>query len=112
MVTSQQWSTRTFGNEDRLPRVPLPVLRDSCDRFLAWCAPLLTDEQLAATEKAVAHFAAPGGPGETLHAALADYDASAGVHSWLDAFWPYRYLGRRDRIPPHANIFFLFPAAG
>jgi carnitine O-acetyltransferase len=111
MVTSQEWSTRTFGNEDRLPRVPLPALSDTCDRFLAWCAPLLTDEQLAATEKAVADFAAPGGPGEPLHAALAGYDATAGVHSWLDTFWPARYLGRRDRIALNANFFFLFADA-
>ena len=111
MVTSQQWSTRTFGNEDQLPRVPLPALRETCDRFLSWCAPLLTGEQLAATEKAVEDFAAPGGPGEPLQAALAEYDATAGVHSWLDTFWPYRYLGRRDRIALNANFFFLFEDA-
>src|ERR1700753_2458785 len=112
MVTSQQWSTRTFGNEDRLPRVPLPALTDTCDRFLSWCAPLLTDEQLAATERAVKDFAAPGGPGAPLQAGLAAYDASPGVHSWLDTFWPARYLGRRDRIALIANFFFLFADSG
>lgn len=30
------------------------------------------------------------------------------MHSWLDTFWPYRYLGRRDRIALNANFFFLF----
>ncbi|MCI2422434.1 choline/carnitine O-acyltransferase [Saccharopolyspora sp. K220] len=108
MNSSQTWSTRTFGNEDRLPRVPLPTLEDSCQRFVEWCAPLLTPDELAATEAAVASFLRPDSPARTLHAALEQYNADADVHSWLDTFWPYRYLGRRDRIALNANFFFLF----
>ena len=84
------------------------LLEESCERFLAWCAPLLTPEQRAATEAEVAAFLPPDGPGPILQAALAGYDATDGVHSWLDTFWPYRYLGRRDRIALNANFFFLF----
>ncbi|MFI7103655.1 choline/carnitine O-acyltransferase [Streptomyces sp. NPDC050161] len=98
----------TFAREDSLPRVPLPTLEESCERFLTWCRPLLTADELAATEAEVAAFRRPGGPGETLQAALAAYDTTDGVHSWLDTFWPYRYLGRRDRIALNANFFFLF----
>ncbi|MEU4521780.1 choline/carnitine O-acyltransferase [Amycolatopsis sp. NPDC024027] len=105
-VSSPEWSTRTFGNEDRLPRVPVPTLEDSGRRFLEWCAPLLTPEELAETEAAVAEFLA--GPGPALQARLEEYDRSPGVRSWLDTFWPYRYLGRRDRIALNANFFFLF----
>ncbi|MCQ4079503.1 choline/carnitine O-acyltransferase [Streptomyces sp. RB6PN25] len=101
-------ATPTFALEDTLPRVPLPTLEESCERFLAWCAPLLTEAELAATEAEVAAFLRPGGPGRMLHAALEEYDATEGVHSWLDTFWPYRYLGRRDRIALNANFFFLF----
>jgi carnitine O-acetyltransferase len=108
LTSSQERSARTFGNEDRLPRVPLPTLEDSCERFLDWCAPLLTADELATTGAAVASFLRPDGAGHTLHAALARYDATPGVHSWLDTFWPYRYLGRRDRIALNANFFFLF----
>ncbi|MGD9525366.1 choline/carnitine O-acyltransferase [Pseudonocardia sp.] len=103
-------STRTFGNEDALPRVPLPALEDSCARFLDWCAPLLTADELAATETAVAELLKPDGPARVLHRALEEFDATA--DSWLDAFWPYRYLGRRDRIALNANFFFLFQPAG
>ncbi|MFE1774904.1 choline/carnitine O-acyltransferase [Streptomyces sp. NPDC059008] len=97
--------------EDSLPRVPLPSLEESCERFLAWCAPLLTADELAATEAEVAAYLRPGGPGRVLQAALEEYDATEGVHSWLDTFWPYRYLGRRDRIALNANFFFLFQDA-
>ncbi|MQY06563.1 choline/carnitine O-acyltransferase [Actinomadura macrotermitis] len=102
----------TFSNEELLPRVPLPALEDTCARFLEWCAPLLTEEELAATRAEVAAFLEPGGTGRRLHAELAAYDAAEGVHSWLDTFWPYRYLGRRDRIALNANFFFLFQDAG
>ncbi|OZM71840.1 carnitine O-acetyltransferase [Amycolatopsis antarctica] len=112
MNGSQDLSARTFGNEDGLPRVPLPTVEDSCARFLEWCAPLLTAEQLAATEEAVQRFRGPGSPAHVLQDALLRYDAEDGVHSWLDTFWPYRYLGRRDRIALNANFFFLFADSG
>ncbi|MBF6474487.1 MULTISPECIES: choline/carnitine O-acyltransferase [Nocardia] len=99
---------RTFAADDHLPRVPLPTLEDSCGRFLQWCEPLLTADELAATRVAVDDLLRPDGPGRTLHAALAEYDATPGVGSWLDLFWPSRYLGRRDRIALNANFFFLF----
>ncbi|MHA6785672.1 choline/carnitine O-acyltransferase [Pseudonocardia saturnea] len=98
----------TFGEEDRLPRVPLPTLQDTTDRFLAWCTPLLTPEELATTEAAVADLLAPGSPAHALHADLVAYDGQPGVASWLDEFWRDRYLGRRDRIALNANFFFLF----
>ncbi|MFD3450568.1 choline/carnitine O-acyltransferase [Streptomyces sp. NPDC058691] len=113
MNTSQESAAvATFAQEEDLPRVPLPTLEASCERFLVWCAPLLTAEELAATEAEVAAFLRPDGAGRVLHAALEEYDATDGVHSWLDTFWPYRYLGRRDRIALNANFFFLFQDTG
>ncbi len=95
-----------------MPRVPLPDLAGSCERFLAWCAPLLTPAELDETRAAVEDFLAPDSAARALQAALERYDAEPGVHSWLDTFWPYRYLGRRDRIALNANFFFLFRDAG
>ncbi|WP_407936581.1 choline/carnitine O-acyltransferase [Lentzea tibetensis] len=108
MNNSEVWSTRTFGNDDRLPRVPLPTLEESCERFVEWCAPLLTAAELAVTEAAVEDFLKADSPARTLHAALEQYNARDDVRSWLDLFWPTRYLGRRDRIALNANFFFLF----
>jgi carnitine O-acetyltransferase len=107
-VNSHVLSTATFGNEGTLPRVPLPTLQDSCRLFLEWCAPLLSPDEMATTEAAVAAFLDPDSPAHTLQKALEHYDASPGVRSWLDTFWPARYLGRRDRIALNANFFFLF----
>ena len=103
-----EWSKKTFANEERLPRVPLPTLEESAERFLEWCAPLLTASQLQQTKAAVDEMLQPASTARTLHGALEEYDKTPGVHSWLDEFWPTRYLGRRDRIALNANFFFLF----
>ncbi len=97
----------TYGAEAGLPRVPLPTLEDSCQRFLTWCAPLLSADELATTEREVAWFLQPGSPARRLQGELERFDDDDSVDSWLDAFWPYRYLGRRDRIALNANFFFL-----
>jgi carnitine O-acetyltransferase len=100
-------STRTFAHDDDLPRLPLPTLDESCTRFIEWCAPLLTAEELISTRTAVGDFSRPGGPGERLHAALEEFDASHGVHSWLDEYWPDQYLSRRESVVINANFFAL-----
>ncbi|MEU6580381.1 choline/carnitine O-acyltransferase [Nocardia sp. NPDC046763] len=101
-------SDSTFAFDEQLPRVPLPTLEESCTRFLHWCAPLLTSDEYAATAAAVEDLLRPDSPARTLHADLQRFDDTPGVGSWLDEFWPSRYLGRRDRIALNANFFFLF----
>ena len=101
-------SDKTFGNQHLLPRVPLPDLEGTCSRFIEWCAPLLTADELAETKSSLDNFARPGGPAEILHADLKAYDQRPDVKSWLDDFWDTRYLGRRDRIALNANFFFQF----
>lgn len=110
-TTPDRSSSGTFAHDDQLPRVPLPTLAESCERFLAWSAPLLTPDERAETAAAVAAFQAPSGPGPILHADLERYNAREGVHSWLDNFWDSRYLGRRDRIALNANFIFVFADA-
>jgi carnitine O-acetyltransferase len=112
LSSADELSTRTFGNDDRLPRVPLPTLEESCERFIAWCSPLLSEAELAATEAAVASFLRPESPARKLQAALERYNARDGVRSWLDEFWLSRYLGRRDRIALNANFFCLLKGSG
>ena len=113
MNTSQGSATApTFAQEQSLPRVPLPTLEESCERFLAWCAPLISPDEQSATAAEADAFLRPGGWGQVLQSALEEYNAREGVHSWLDTFWPYRYLGRRDRIALNANFFFLFQDSG
>lgn len=99
---------KTFSFDGKLPKVPLPELSDTSRRFLEWCTPLLTQDEQARTKSALAAFTKSGGLGEQTHAALKKFNEQPGTHSWLDIFWPSRYLGRRDPIALNANFFFLF----
>ena len=112
MTASDEPTPGTFDLEAQLPRVPVPTIEDSCRRFLEWCAPLLTADELVATTAAVDAFRAPGSPAHALQEELERYDVRPDVGSWLDAFWASRYLGRRDRIALNANFFFLFQDMG
>ena len=42
--------------EDSLPRLPVPTLEETCQRYLKSIHPLLTKDEYAASEKAVAKF--------------------------------------------------------
>ncbi|GAA6210589.1 choline/carnitine O-acyltransferase [Hyphomicrobiales bacterium 4NK60-0047b] len=98
----------TFSCEEVLPKVPLPELEVTKDKFIEWCQPLLNQEELSETKAAVERFAKSGGLGEKLHRALGEFNNHKDTKSWLDVFWPSRYLGRRDPIALNANFFFLF----
>lgn len=97
----------TFAYDDDLPRLPLPALRDSAQRFLRWCEPLLDSAQFTATETAVEEFLSPESPAWALHSELERVDASQDSRSWLDDYWPSQYLGARGRVALDVNYFFL-----
>ena len=102
----------TFSKEADLPRVKLPGLHQSAEHFLDWCRPLLTSAEYQETVTSVAEFLKSDSPSHTLYSALEAFDQRSDVYSWLDKFWQYRYLGRRDRIALNANFFFLFKETG
>ncbi len=97
-----------FSYVGKLPHVPLPTFEVSLALFEQWCTPLLTADETMQTREAIAQFAKPGGPASMLHNVLKDFDQQAGVHSWLDEFWPARYLGRRVPVSINANFIMLF----
>lgn len=98
----------TFQHQGQLPRVPLSQLDESLGRFETWCAPLLTSEELAQTRDTINRFGAIDGAGQKLHKLLVDFDQRDDTDSWLDNFWPARYLGRRAPVSINANFIFLF----
>lgn len=103
-----EMSVGTWDYDERLPRLPIPTLEETCERFLQRCSPLLTDAEFAATAAGVEEFLAPDSPARKWQAEIERFDRTPGVHSWLDAFWKSRYLGYRDNIAFNVNSFFLF----
>jgi carnitine O-acetyltransferase len=108
LIGAQIRDDGTFQHQGQLPRIPLPQLDESLVRFETWCSPLLTSDELAQTRDTIALFGATDGAGKKLHNLLADFDQQDDTDTWLDNFWPARYLGRRVPVSINANFFFLF----
>src|SRR5262249_45428363 len=69
---------RDFDGQSSLPRVPLPTLEETSRRFMEWCEPLLTANELQDTKTALERFVRKGGPGELLQDALVAYNREPG----------------------------------
>jgi carnitine O-acetyltransferase len=65
---------KTFSNQSKLPRLPIPSLGSSVGRYLQSLKPILTPEQWGQSKKAADEFLTPGGVGEKLQQRLVDYD--------------------------------------
>jgi carnitine O-acetyltransferase len=93
-----------------LEQLPVPDLAGTCALYLRFVRPLLTKEELDATERAVADFLRPGGEGELLQERLLRWSRTPGVDNWLDGFWDDWYLC--DDAPLVVNVSPAFVLAG
>lgn len=93
--------------EDSLPKLPVPTLEETSQRYLKSVHCLLTDAEFQRTKKAVEEFVAPGGMGHTLQKRLqARYD-DPNVRNWLSEWWNNAaYLGYRDPVVPYVSYFY------
>jgi carnitine O-acetyltransferase len=99
--------TKTFNNQDRLPRLPVPDLQSTCRKFLEWVKPLTDEKEYAETVKITDDFLLPGGTGEKLQEQLIEWSKS-GHPNWLEPFWDEMYLKYRGPIPVNLNFGFIF----
>src|SRR3954454_21506644 len=77
---------KTFSNQHKLPRLPIPSLEESTRKYLNSLRPLLSSENLAQTERHVKDFIKPGGLGQILQQRLIDVDRIS-PHNWLNDTW-------------------------
>ncbi|ORX90671.1 acyltransferase ChoActase/COT/CPT [Basidiobolus meristosporus CBS 931.73] len=95
------------GQKD-LPKLPVPDLQETLNRYLRSAKPLLTEEEYQKTELAVKEFGKPGGQGELLQRRLLARAATS-TTSWLHEWWnEYAYFAYRDSITFYVNYFFGF----
>ncbi|KAF2456028.1 acyltransferase ChoActase/COT/CPT [Lineolata rhizophorae] len=93
--------------EDSLPRLPVPSLQETAQRYLKSVHPLLSAAEFEATTKAVDEFAAPGGAGETLQKRLVARREQPGVRNWIIDWWnEAAYLAVRDPVVPYVSYFY------
>ncbi|XP_030571120.1 carnitine O-palmitoyltransferase 2, mitochondrial [Drosophila novamexicana] len=84
-----------------LPRLPIPLLEKSCERFLAAVQPILSAEEHRETQQVVEQFRQ--GVGMELHAKLKQRDAANKHTSYISEPWFDMYLTDRAPLPLNYN---------
>lgn len=75
----------TMHFQKSLPRLPIPLLEKTCQRYLSAVQPIVDSEQFEQTRKAVEHFRE--GVGMELQALLKKSDASNKHTSYISEPW-------------------------
>ncbi|KAJ9607140.1 Carnitine O-acetyltransferase mitochondrial [Cladophialophora chaetospira] len=95
--------------EDSLPKLPVPSLEETSARYLKSLHPLLTKEEYAASEKAVASLNKPGGLGQKLQERLIRKAQGPNVKNWIIDWWNNdAYLAYKDPVVPYVSYFYSF----
>ena len=99
----------TFGSQSELPRLPIPSLDETLNKFLHCLEALQDEDQRKATQQIVLEFMKGDGP--KLQQLLLDYDregAETGdVGSYVEEFWNDSYLAPDDSVVLNLNPFFV-----
>ncbi|KAK9889185.1 hypothetical protein WA026_004464 [Henosepilachna vigintioctopunctata] len=91
----------TLHFQKSLPRLPIPKLSATCERYLASQRPLLIDEAYRKTEYNVQRFAS--GTGQLLQKYLQNYDDANKHTSYISEMWYDMYLRDRKSLPLNYN---------
>lgn len=90
-----------------LPKLPIPPLQQSLDKYLRSIKPLVDDEDFAHTQEVVEVFSRQGGHGEKLQSQLVK--RSAREDNWLEDWWlNSAYLESRLPLPIIGNPCVIF----
>ena len=95
--------------EDSLPRLPVPSLEETANRYLKSVHPLLSPAEFEHTKSAVEAFVRPGGQGQTLQQRLVARAQDPKIKNWLTEWWNNAaYLGYRDPVVPYVSYFYSY----
>ncbi|RKU40021.1 hypothetical protein DL546_000132 [Coniochaeta pulveracea] len=93
----------TFAHQGKLPKLPIPDLEASCQRYLTALNPLQSPREHADTRQAVQEFLRHEGP--ELQEKLKKY--AEGRSSYIEQFWYDSYLNFDNPVVLNLNPFFL-----
>ncbi|KAK4241404.1 hypothetical protein C8A03DRAFT_12341 [Achaetomium macrosporum] len=93
----------TYAHQDKLPKLPIPDLELTCERYLTALKPLQSAREHAETRHAVQEFLKHEGP--ELNEKLKKY-AEART-SYIEQFWYDSYLNFDNPVVLNLNPFFL-----
>lgn len=96
---------KTFSRQSELPKLPIPKLTDTANRYLSSLSALQAPEEHAATKQVVERFLAEGGEGAALQKHLEEY--ASGRVSYIEEFWDDSYLQASESVVLNLNPFFI-----
>ncbi|KAI8100030.1 acyltransferase ChoActase/COT/CPT [Halteromyces radiatus] len=95
--------------QNNLPKLPVPALQGTLQKYLKSVRPLLSDEDYKKTEQLVKDFEAPGGIGQKLQERLVAHANNPEVVNWLEDWWlDQAYMGYRDPVVIYVSYFFYY----
>lgn len=99
----------TFDNQNNLPRLPIPKLASTLERFMQVVTPLLTPCQVEKTKSILQSFQEKDGPKlQTLLEAYENNVQKKGAFgSYIEEFWNDAYLVPNDPLVLNVNPYFL-----
>jgi carnitine O-acetyltransferase len=100
-------SAGTFELQDKLPLLPIPELKQTCEKFLVWVKPLLNDGEFQKTSLTVKKFMQVDGEGAKLQQSMIEWSQGKGMESWLEDLWEETYLSFRKSLPVNSNVFYV-----
>ena len=92
-----------MANQHKLPRLPLPTLDDTLDRYLKAVEPLVSSSEFETTRRVVAEALAPASTLRALQAELVARDESRRELSYVSRQWDDMYLGLRCSVALNSN---------
>ena len=102
-------SRPTFAYQDELPRLPIPSLDETLNKFLQHVEALLDESQHRKAQKVVLQFLKTDGP--KLQQLLIDYEQDGirqgVIGSYVEEFWNESYLVPDQSVVLNLNPFFL-----
>lgn len=93
----------TFAGQDSLPKLPIPDLAGTCERYIEALKPLQSPRERIETRHAVDDFLRVDGP--DLQEKLKSY--AQGKTSYIEQFWYDSYLNFDNPVVLNLNPFFL-----
>lgn len=102
-------SSRTFGAQSNLPRLPIPSLEETLHKLPKVLAALQTPNQQVETAEIIKEFATGDGP--QLQKLLEEYEkegiANETIGSYVEEFWNESYLSPDASVVLNLNPFFI-----
>ena len=93
----------TFAGQDKLPKLPIPELNSTLEKYLAALSPLQSNREHDETKAAAREFL--DGEGKQLQEKLKKY--ATGKSSYIEQFWYDSYLNYDNPVVLNLNPFFL-----